>query len=189
MTLEGDDRSPFRYYGRSTFEPQFSDRNLLPKPDQLMPSYEHMPYGGRERGGASGGELHPAGPGPFPNDLFSATDITKLPWTRARGDEWTTAEFRLVVFGFIRDFFRVHAGIGLIAWDVTEKATSDRSGSVRLEPQYQYLRIGITRRLAEDKTIRVECSQAFPFNTRVGAAILNQLAPVKTSLEVALAIG
>ncbi len=191
MTAQFDptkgNRSPHLTFPRSSWEPQVSDRDLLPKPDLLRPSKERMPWGGRERGGAAAGELHPDGPGPLPEGFLSANDLGRLPWTRRRGDEWTTSAFRAEVLAFISRYFRARAAHRLIGWDVVEKATGERSAR-RLAPRAQFLRFGVTQRTGEDTSRRVEVAQAFPPAEREGAALTARLAAVEGSLDVLLAI-
>jgi hypothetical protein len=186
MTL-GSNRSPFQTFGRSTFEPSPGDPDLLPKPMVVRPSKERQPYGpDREAaGGTRAGVIKAAGPGPFPDDLFTATDIVGLPWTRRRGDEWTDATFRALVFDFIRAFFRDRPDGDLAGWDVEEKATGER-GSVRFSADQHYLRFGITKRI-RDTTARIEVSMNFPPLTRVSPEAETRLAILAVSLDAQLA--
>lgn len=170
-------RSPHLTFPRSTFVIERGDPQIIPRPEVLRPSRERMPFGGQERGGAGAGELHPDGPGPFPDDLFTATDIRRLPWTRERGNEWTTEAFRTEVIAWLRRFFRARAEWGLVRWDVTEVATGNRQAH-RLPPRYQHLRIGVTRRLRGADT-RVEVSCDFPFELR-------EAGPARVRLETAV---
>jgi hypothetical protein len=100
------------------------------------PSNERMPFD-------TSGRLKPEGPGPLPEGFLDAPDIEGFPWTRKRGDEWTTPEFRAGVFAWIATFFADRNWP--IAWDVTEKATADRS-AVRLQEDKLYLVIGVQRK-------------------------------------------
>lgn len=190
MTLDGKDRSPYRYFGRSTWEPNPGDRDILPKPDIVRPSFERTPFGGRERGGAYGGVLNPAGLGPFPEGFLDSADLGQLPWTRPRGDEWTTPEFRALVLAWLRTFFRAHPAAQLIGWDITERATPSWGGSKRLPPRLQYLLVGVTQRVGcdGDQSRRIECSQTFPPDMREGGGLTMQLEGLGQALHVQLAI-
>ena len=181
----GKNRSPHQIFPRSTWEPQRSDANLLPKPVIMQPSRERMPFGGAERGGARGGELHPDGPGPWPADFMSTTDLGTLPWTRERGDEWTTPAMRAAVLAWVRSVYRAHEGVRFIGWDVLERATGDRSAR-RLSPRFHYLRIGFSVRRANGAIARVEVSQSFPLYAREGAALAAQLAALEPGLALQL---
>lgn len=168
MTLfdpNGTNRSPHQTFPRSTFVIDRGDPDILPKPTIVRPSFERQPFGGRERGGAQGGELHPDGLGPFPDDLFTATDLARLPWTRKRGNEWTTAPFRAAVLAWLAAFFRARPEAGLIGWDVEEAARGNRQAT-RMPPARHYLRIGITQRV-RGAPVRVEVGVDFDFPHRV----------------------
>lgn len=102
----------------------------------IRPSTERMPFD-------TSGRLKEAGPGPLPEGFLHAPDIEGLEWTRRRGDEWTTPEFRQLIFDWLIAFFA--ARTWPIAWDVTEKATADRT-AVRLQEDKLYLVFGITRK-------------------------------------------
>lgn len=119
----------------------------------IRPSNERMPFD-------SSGRLKPEGPGPLPEGFLHAPDIEGLAWTRKRGDEWTTPEFRQLVFNWLILFFRERDWA--IKWDVTEKATADRS-AVRLHEDKLYLVFGITRK-SDDQ--RFEVSVIFTSHQR-----------------------
>lgn len=189
MTIDGSDRSPYRYYGRSTFEPYPSDRDLLPKPDIVRPSHERNPFGGAERGGAYGGVAHPDGPGPFPEGFLFMPDVATFPWTRERGDEWTTPALRAVVLDWFRGIFR-ERGVSsrLIAWAVEERATGRGFSPHRLPPRLQYLRFVLVQRVGCDGTRSVEVAQSFPPAERSGSALLSRLAVARISLVGQLTI-
>ncbi len=146
-----------------------------------------MPFGpDREFPGVTlAGRLKAAGPGPFPDDLFSATDIHGLPWTRKRGDEWTDATFRAVVLDFVRVFFRDRADHGLIGWDITERANGDRMGSTRLPASQHYLLFGVTKRLREVDT-RVETAINFDIQDRISPNIESRLVFLAGAIDVQL---
>ncbi len=135
--------------------PQFGDKEILPKGRVVRPSVERMPFDSR-------GRLKPEGPGPLKEVRFyEAADIDDLPWTRKRGDEWTTADFRRIVFAWIVQFFdnrKDWAG----KWDVREVAAAQRSG--RLPEKSLHLVIGITAR-GEDP-VRIETAAMFPPDSR-----------------------
>ena len=190
MAIEGKNRSPAQTFGLAPNKiPKFGDAELNPKPTVTRPSRERMPFGpSRESAkGVSAGVLKPDGPGPFPDDIFSATDIVGLPWTRRRGDEWTDATFRALVLTFLATFFRARASQRLIGWDVTEIANGARMGSTRLSAKDQYLRFGITRRVGRDGTARVEVAVPFPPSERVTPRTEVQLALAEGTLDVLLA--
>lgn len=157
-------RSPHQTFPRSTWEPDRGDPEVLPKAPLRRPSFERQAFGGRERGGAQGGELHPDGPGPFPEDFLETEDVEKLPWTRARGDEWTTAEFRGAVLAWLRAFFRAHPDSALIGWDITEGARG-KFKSGRMAPRFHYLRIGVVQ-LVNGERVRHEVGIDFDFAHR-----------------------
>ena len=119
----------------------------------VRPSAQRQPF-------TSSGELKPAGPGPLPEGFELAPDIEKLPWERKRGDEWTTPEFRQLVFDWLIGFFEVRDWP--IKWDVQEKATAVRS-ITRLKENELYLIIGVTRKSDGE---RFECAVAFRENER-----------------------
>jgi hypothetical protein len=106
------------------------------------------------------GERKPEGPGPLPEGFMHAPDIEGLPWTRRHGDEWTTPEFRQLVFDWIIGFF--DSRDWPIKWDVTEKATATRSIN-RLDESKVYLIIGVTRKSDNE---RFEVAVAFRENER-----------------------
>lgn len=190
MTIDGSDRSPYRYYGRSTFEPFPSDRDLLPKPTITRPSHERNPFGGQERGGAYGGVAHPDGPGPFPADFLDRSDIASLPWTRERGDEWTTPALRTAVFTWLRGIFRDRGERArLTGWQVEERATGRGFSPHRLPPRLQYLRIVLVQRVGCDGFRSVEVAQSFPPAERSGAPLLARLEVARISLVGQLTIG
>lgn len=146
------------------------------------PSTLRMPFGGKERGGAKGGELHPDGPGPAPADYVGASDIAGLPWTRSMTDAWSPLEVRLAVLALVRRFYRDHASKRLIGWDVLERATSPQA-TERLPPGAQYLRLGFTYRVGERGTGRIECSQVFPVSARTGAGLTQAIESWRLALE------
>ena len=191
MTLDSKDRSPHQVFPRSTWEPERGDPQVLPKPVIDRPSRERMPFGptreyDRGPASASAGELKVYGPGPWPDGFLQAPDLAGLPWKRARGNEWTTATFRAAVLGWLRLFFRAHAGEGLIGWDITERANGDRMGSVRLAAKDHYLRVGITKRVGREGQQRVEIALAFPPEVREEPYITARLAHAATALETLL---
>ena len=116
----------------------------------VRPSNQRMPF-------TSSGERKPE-PGPLPEGFMDAPDIENLPWTRKHGDEWTTPEFRALVFDWIIGFFESRDWP--INWDVTEKATAPKSVN-RLPEDRLYLVLGITRK-ADNERFEV----AVTFNVR-----------------------
>jgi hypothetical protein len=151
--------------------PKFGDGQLLPKPDKVRPSAERMPF-------SPNGTLIPEGPDPrttLPADFLSAPDIEGLPWTRERYDAWTTASFRQTVRTWLIYVFLVEAQ--LIGWDITEKGTGPRMGHLRLRPESRHLVIGLTKRLADGGSGRVEVSLTFP------QKLLNDAIVVRTVLD------
>jgi hypothetical protein len=119
----------------------------------IRPSAQRMPF-------TSSGELKPEGPGPLPEGYQFAPDIEGLPWVRKEGDEWTTAEFRRIVFDWLISFFA--ARDWPIAWEVIEKARAERSVN-RLDEDKLYLVIAILRK--DDKK-RYEVAVVFRKNQR-----------------------
>ena len=184
MTIDGKNRSPHQTFGRSTWVPDPGDPDLLPKPTIVRPSRERMPFGPSREGvgGVSAGVLKPE-PGPFPDDIFDTPDITGLPWTRTRGNEWTTATIRAAVLTWVRAFFR--ARTGLVGWDITERATGDRMASTRLPASQQFLRVGITKCVRELET-RVEVAVSFDLPDRVSPQIEAHLAQLELALDAQL---
>jgi hypothetical protein len=148
------------------------------------PSTLRMPFGGKERGGAKGGELHPDGLGPAPADYAGAPDIAGLPWARAMTDAWSSLEVRTAVLALVRRFYANHRGSArrLIGWDVLERATSEQA-TERLPPGRQYLRLGFTYRLGENRSARFECSQTFPVSARTGAGLAQAIESWRLALE------
>lgn len=182
----GKNRSPHQTFGLSDFEPSPSDADLLPKPTVRRPSKERQVFGpNREApGGTLAGDLKAAGPGPFPDGFLSADDVEALPWTRRRGDEWTTPEFRQIVLDFVGQFFRDREGQGLVGWDITERARAGQ-GSVRLAAKDHYLRVGISRQIG-DEVSRVEAAIAFPPEVRQSPEAEAQLAILAVTLDALL---
>ena len=113
--------------------PQFGDPELLPKGTVVRPAV-------------------------VDDAILLAPDIEKLPWKRSRGDEWTTKDFRTIVFGFLADFFRTRSWA--IEWEVIEKASAERSG--RLPDQQFYLVFRVT----DDRDRTYETSVVFPPEAR-----------------------
>jgi len=119
----------------------------------IRPSRQRQPF-------TNSGELKPEGPGPLPEGFMHAPDIKGLPWERRQGDEWTTPEFRQLVFDWLIGFFESRDWS--IKWDVKEKATAEKSVD-RLREDELYLVIGVTRKT--DNT-RFEVAVAFRKNER-----------------------
>lgn len=187
MTIDGKNRSPHQTFGRSDWTPDPGDADLNPKPDLVRPSRERMPFGpSREApGGVRAGVLKPNGPGPFPDDIFNTPDITGLAWTRKRGNEWTTATIRGVVLDWLRAFFK--ARTGLVGWDITERANSDRMGSTRLPAKQHGLVVGITKRPGdEDSDVRVEVAIDFDLPDRVSPQLEVRLGDLTVALDALL---
>ena len=140
----------------TTKVPQFGDPEILPRGTVRRPSPERMPF-------TNSGALKPGGPGPLTEERFTeAPDLAKIPqWTRKRGTEWTTAEFRQLVFTFIIGFFDARDWPG--RWDITEVAGSVRSVN-RLPEDRLHLVIGITPK--DGQGPRVETAIEFPANAR-----------------------
>lgn len=159
MTLEGKNRSPHQTFGRATWEPDPGDADLLPKPVVQRPS-----------------SVDPA--------LLSAPDIERLPWTRRRGDEWTEPAFRALVRSWMAGFFGARRGDGLVRWDITEKASAERSVN-RLRPEQQYLRIAVTKRVRE-VDYRVEVAVPFPPADREDPGASQRLAHAAAALDAQL---
>lgn len=172
----GKNRSPHQVFPRSTFDADPGDEDLLPKPTVVRPSAERQPF--------QGAVLKPEGPGPLPEGFLTAPDIESFPWTRRRGDEWTTPEFRALVLAWLREFFVARRGQGLIGWDITERASAERS-SARLPESAVYLRLGVTKRVRDVDT-RVECSIAFPPEDREGPEAEAQFAKLEASIDALL---
>jgi len=121
------------------------------------PSAERLPF-------TNGGVLRPNGP-VLPRDYMLAPDLKNYPqWKRRRGDEWTNKEQRVLVFDWLRDFFRTR--VWARRWDVCEVATSMRSASRLLDVR---LVIGITPKSGA----RIEVAIVFPEAT-VNASQLSQ---------------
>lgn len=158
MTLDPKNRSPHQTFGRSSWEPDPGDADLLPKPTVYRPSV-----------------VDP--------ELLASPDLGVLPWTRRRGDEWTDATFRALVLGWLRGFFRDRRDQGLAGWDITEKASAERSVN-RLPPAQQYLRVGITKRVREEDH-RVEVAIPFPPEDRADPSA--RLAHLAASIDAQLA--
>lgn len=119
----------------------------------IRPSTQRQPF-------TNSGERKPEGSGPLPEGFQHAPDIEKLSWERRQGDEWTTLEFRQLVFDWLIEYFEERDWP--IKWDVKEKATAVRSME-RLSDDKVYLIIGVTRRSDEE---RFECAVAFRENER-----------------------
>ena len=192
MTLfdpSNGNRSPHQTFPRDPRHiPISGDPELLPKPTVRRPSRERMPFGpSREAAGdVSAGVLKPVGPGPFPDDMFSATDIERLPWTRQRGNEWTTATLRALVLTFMARYFRARHHKRLIGWRIAEVANGARMGSTRLLAKDQYLRFTIVQRIGEDGTREVETAIPFAPADRASPRVEALLALVEQTLDVLL---
>lgn len=186
----GSDRSPHQTFGRSDFEPDPGDPDLLPKGEVVRGSKERNLFGGRERGGAGGGVLHPLGPGPLPNDIFSATDIEDIPWRRTRGNEWTVEAFRTIVKTFVAVFIRARPEQRIIGWQVEEVANGPRMGQRRIPPRDQHLVFRLTvRRVAGkvDSEPQVELAMPFPPEDREEPGTTRRLVLVESNLDLLLA--
>lgn len=154
--------------------PKYGDPEILPKGTITRPSHERMPFN------RAGGELLPNGPR-LPADFLLAPDIKNLPWTRKRGDEWTDAAFRQIVFTFISNYIKTRSWA--LRWDVRERATSARMSTMRLPPEQEYLVLGFTR--GSDKK-RFETAAPFPPDRRdavAARAILDRMAEAIDYLE------
>lgn len=177
MTV-GKNKSPHQTFGRDTRDiPQFSDKDLLPKGEIERPSKEQQPFTGS-------GVLKPEGPGPYPP--LNAPDVASLPWTRTRGNEWTTESFRTIVLDFIKRFFRERPDQQLIGWDVTERANGERMGDRRLPPDEHFLVIGITQRTGPGQSRRVEAAVPFPVYVRQSPEAEARLAHGAAALDAQL---
>jgi len=131
-------------------EIKFGDPQLLPKPLVEAPSSERQPFD-------NGGVRKPEGPGPLPAGFLQAPDIKKLPWTRARGEEWTDEPFRDIVKGWLIEVLKARPW--LTKWDIVERANAPRQSVYRLPDTEHYLVIGVVRK--RDKA-RFEVSARFP---------------------------
>jgi len=162
----GPNRSPNQIFGLSLIKiPKSGDAEILPKGRVVRPSRERMPFD-------SGGRLKPEGPGPYPEDFLHAADLEDLPWTRDRGQAWTSPEFRTVVMRWLKDFMRSRPS--LIRWDITERSAGFKTAT-RLPDDQFYLRIGVTERIARGRSVRVETAIAFPVRSRSDAAQVRTL--------------
>ncbi len=157
---------PFLPAGKS---PEFGDPEILPKGEITRPSQERMPFG-------PSGELLPEGP-MLPEDFLLAPDIVDFPWMRKRGDEWTDAAFREIVFDWLIDFFNDRSWPR--RWDVRERAAGERS-THRLPDDQHYLVIGVAD--ADDQ--RFETSGNFPVSKRGATAARVILDRLATNLDV-----
>jgi hypothetical protein len=153
--------------------PRYGDPEILPKGIVRRPSAERMTY---DHSGNLTGTT-----GPLTEERFyEAPDLDKLPqWTRTRGNEWTTAEFRQHVFRWFIKFFATRPWAK--QWDVKEVASSQRN-AVRLDESQLHLVIGITR---ADKT-RFESAATFPLYARENnlSALLAVLAQAEHIFDV-----
>jgi hypothetical protein len=152
--------------------PQRGDADILPRGTIARPTRERMPF-------TKSGELIPEGP-QLPAGFLRAPDIEGLPWKRKRGNEWTDAAFRQIVFDFLIRFFLDRAWPK--NWDVTERATADRMTAFRLPDDQHYLVIGITQADGQ----RFETSAAFPVARRDVASarvILDRMAAALDALR------
>lgn len=156
--------------------PKWGDPQLLPKPTIVRDSYERNRFD-------NAGVLKPNGPGPLPEGFLDAPDIAKLPWTMARGDEWTTPEFRAVVLQWLSKFLKAR---GISRWDIREVARPGKFATGRLPHYEQYLRIAVTAGTNEDLH-RVEVSVPFPEDKRDTAPALAILALAAQTLDALLA--
>lgn len=140
----------------------------------ILPAGGRMPFGGQERGGARGGELHPDGPGPLLEDYRDRTDVARLPWTCPRGSEWTTPAFRAQVLTWLRQLVqRRRAAWGLSGrWAVVERAQARGLGIRRLPPDAHHLVVTLRR----TRGTPLEVAIPFPRAERDGAALLARLA-------------
>lgn len=185
-------RSPHQTFPRSTFEPDPGDPDLLPKPDKVRPSKERIPFGPDTEfaGGTTAGVLKADGPGPFPADLFSADDIAGLPWVRKRGEEWTTADFRAVVRGWLSRFIAARSALRIVGWQVVERANGERMGQHRLPADQHFLIFRVTRRVTRSRTdvdVVAELAVTFARSQRTSALALAMLdGIVSTSLDAQL---
>jgi len=138
-------------FGEAAKIPEYGDPEILPKGTVTRPSADRMPFG-------PSGELLPEGP-TLPPDFLLAPDIAGFPWVRKRGDEWTDAVFRSVVFDWLIDYFDTRSWAR--SWDIRERAASDR-GVNKLPDDQHYLRIGVS----DGASQRFETSATFPVAER-----------------------
>ncbi len=148
--------------------PQYGDPELLPKPTVKRPSSLRLPFG-------PSGELLPEGPA-LPEDYLLAPDVADLPWSRARGDEWTDEEFRAVVLGWLRTYLRDRPALG--RWRVVERASAPRAR--RLPPEKHYLVVAVTRR---SDGAEFESSIPFPPDRRESAEALVLLDRIGVAID------
>lgn len=174
----GPNRSPHQIFPRSDFEPDFSDKDLLPKLEVARPSHERQPFD-------SSGRLKVDGPGPFPADFLTATDLKGLPWIRRRGDEWTDVAFRTIVKAWLVSFFAKNKDKNLAGWEIHERATAVRSSPYRLPEDQQYLLVKIKRLVGEVETV-LEVSITFPVSSRVSPYAQSRLSVLEASLDAQL---
>lgn len=116
--------------------PLFGDKEILPKGRVERPSTERMPFG------PSGVRLDVTVPHADVSFL-DAPDLKGVNWRRKRGDEWTTPEFRQIVFQFLIDLMANRSWIK--GYFVEEHASAERSIG-RLPDKDIYLVVRVTRR-------------------------------------------
>lgn len=150
----------------------------------LRPDAGRMPFGGRERGGAGGGELHPDGPGPMLEGYRQRSDVARLPWECPRGSEWTTPELRAAVLRWLSQLIaRRRTSWGLSGkWSVVERAQARGLGVRRLPPDQHHLVITLRR----TRSGPLEVALPFPRGEREGAALTARLALAEGSFAAIL---
>lgn len=165
--------SPHGHFPRSEFEPEPSDRDLVTRQVIVRPDAGRMPFGGRERGGAGGGELHPDGPGPMLEGYRDRSDVARLPWSCPRGSEWTTPELRAAVLTWLARLLKRRMTVwGLSGrWTVVERAQARGVGIRRLPPDEHHLVITLRRARAGP----LEVALAFPRTARSGTELAARL--------------
>jgi hypothetical protein len=159
-------------FDKAAPSPERGDPEILPRGTVTRPSRERPQYG-------PSGELLPEGP-PLPANFLQAPDIENLPWTRKRGNEWTDADFRQIVFDFLIAFMAARSWAR--SWDITERANAIRMTAFRLPPDQHYLVLGVTDTSGQ----RFETSAPFPRTERdtAGATvILNRMATAIDALQ------
>lgn len=146
---------------RGPVVPQVGDRKATLT--VVAPSSERQPFD-------NAGVLKPDGPGPLPAGFLSAPDIKKLPWSRRRGEEWTTPAFRAQVMLWLKRLLKEWAHIS--RWVIEEHASQRRMGTLRLSESQQYLVLRLSRR-RDRKSFEV--SAPFPYRDAAGVEFVLDL--------------
>lgn len=158
MTI-GSSRHPGQTFGRSTFEPEPSDKDLLPKPIIRRPETVVD---------------------------IKAENIEGLPWVRERGQEWTAPDFRERILLFVRDYLKGRRADGLVGWRIVEKSAVRRAMVQRNKTLIFFLRRERPDGCGGRETVEAEVAAAFPPELREGSPLDAHLVNIAAAFDAAI---